>query len=70
MVTSENISSFDMLDYLRENLHSSSYTVHSPLFFHKIVRIEYLHAAILDECQIYLRGARQFGRKLEPNSTS
>ena len=68
LITSENISSYEMLDYTRENLRSCSYTVHSPLFFHKIVRIEYLHTAILDECQIYLMGPGQFKKKLEPKA--
>ena len=39
------------------------YTVHSSLFFHKIVDIERfaLRAAILDECQIYLRAGDSLG---------
>ena len=46
-------------------------TVHSPLFFRKIVEIEgfALRAAILHECQNYLRGGGLggglFGRKRE-----
>ena len=41
------------------------YTAHSPLFFRKIVDIERfaLRATVLDECQIYLGGGGQFGRR-------
>ena len=42
-------------------------TVHSPLFFRKIVEIERFafRAAILRECQNYLGGRGRFGRKRE-----
>ena len=38
-------------------------TVHSPLFFRKIIEIEHfaLRAAILDECQTYLGGEGGLG---------
>ena len=45
-------------------------TVHSPIFFRKIVDIERfaLPAAILDECQIYLGGGGQSLASLKPDA--
>ena len=42
-------------------------TVHSPLFFFKIIEIERfaLRVAILHECQNYLVGRGRFGKRRE-----
>ena len=50
---------------LQESESGRMYTVHSPVFFRKIVDIERfaLRATILDKCQIYLGGGGQFGRR-------
>ena len=56
---------------LRSNFKSvKPKTVHSPLFFRKMVAIERfaLQAAILDECQNHLEGGERLGaeeRKIE-----
>ena len=44
---------------LWKETHPDYPTVHTPLFYRKIVEIEdfALQVAILDECQIYLEGA-------------